>query len=89
MHIEDFEWDDANIEHIAEHQVEPEEAEEVFYNSPLIRRGRDGRYIALGQTWAGRYLTVIFERRPSNVVRVVTARPMTRAERRQYKRRGK
>lgn len=27
-----FEWDDANIEHIAKHHVVPEEAEQVFFD---------------------------------------------------------
>lgn len=89
VYIEGFDWDDADIAHIAQHGVEPEEVEEVFYNEPLVRRSRDGRYIALGQSWAGRYLAVIFELRPGNVVRVVTARPMTKAERQLYRRRAR
>ena len=53
MHTEGFDWDDKNVAHIARHNVEPEEAEEVFFDKPFIRRSRDGRYIALGQSWAG------------------------------------
>jgi len=30
-----FEWDDANRDHIARHQVSPEEAERVIDNDPL------------------------------------------------------
>ncbi len=30
-----FEWDDANISHIAEHDVRPSEAEEVILNRPV------------------------------------------------------
>jgi hypothetical protein len=30
-----FEWDDANILHLAEHDVMPEEAEEVILGGPL------------------------------------------------------
>lgn len=87
MYIEGFDWDKRNIDHIARHNVEPEEAEEVFFDKPLIRRSRDGRYIALGQSWAGRYLAVVFELRPGNIIRVITARSMTKAERRLYRRR--
>jgi hypothetical protein len=86
LYIEGFDWEDENIAHIVRHGVEPEEAEEVFFDQPLVRRNRDGRYIALGQSWAGRYLAVVFELRPGNVVRIVTARPMTKAERRLYRR---
>lgn len=31
----DFEWDNANISHVAEHEVEPEEAEQVILNRPV------------------------------------------------------
>ena len=30
-----FDWDDANVTHIAEHDVAPEEAEEVILGDPL------------------------------------------------------
>lgn len=43
-----FEWDDVNTEHIVDrHGVEPAEAEQVFYDSPHVRRER-GVYEALG-----------------------------------------
>ena len=87
MLIAEFEWDDANIDHLAEHGVEPEEAEEVFADHPIIQRSRDGRFIAWGQTWAGRYLMVVFGRKPGHVVRVVTARSMTQRERQRHRRR--
>lgn len=89
MYIADFDWDDANISHVAQHGVEIEEVEEVFSDEPQVRRSRDRRYIALGQSWVGRYLAIIFEWRFGSVIRVVTARPMTKAERQRYKRRGK
>jgi hypothetical protein len=82
-----YHWDDANI--VAQHDVEPEEIEEVFDNEPLIRCSRDGCYLALGQSWADRYLAVVFERRPGNMVRVVTAMPMTKAGQMLYRWRGR
>jgi len=51
-----FWWDDVNVEHIAEHGVEPYEAEEVIDNRQLLLRAREEKYIAYGQTDAGRYL---------------------------------
>jgi hypothetical protein len=30
-----FDWDEANLRHVAEHDVEPFEAEEVVINDPL------------------------------------------------------
>lgn len=82
-----FEWDKANIEHIARHQVTPEEAEEVFQERVSVKRVRDDRYMALGQTEEGRYLAVVFIRK-NNVIRVITARDMEKHERTLYKRKG-
>jgi uncharacterized protein len=31
----EFDWDDTNIQHIAEHNVKPSETEEVVDNDPL------------------------------------------------------
>lgn len=60
-----FEWDDKNIDHIARHQVEIDEAEAVFDNKPLILRTQGDKYIALGRTDEGRYLAVVFVRKPA------------------------
>lgn len=55
-----FEWDEVNTEHILDrHGVEPEKAEQLFYNSPSARWER-GIYDALGLDDAGRYLVVTF-----------------------------
>ena len=35
MNDELFDWDNANVGHIAEHDVTPEEAEEVLLGDPL------------------------------------------------------
>ena len=70
-----FEWDDENVEHIAQHHVEPDEAEAVFDNKPLILRTQGGKYAAYGQSDEGRYLLVVFVRK-SGLARVVTARDL-------------
>ncbi len=83
--LPDFEWDDKNTGHlIGRHDVYPEEAEQVFYNKGHIRHGK-GVYYALGVTDAGRYLFVVFVYRRGRV-RVISARTMTREERRIYER---
>ncbi|MEM2002099.1 MAG: BrnT family toxin [Candidatus Methanomethylicaceae archaeon] len=86
MEIHELEWDEINIAHTAEHQVEPSEVEElIFQDAPHYRRGRSKRlYQVYGQTAAGRYLFVILRYLGRHRGRVVTARPMTRAERRLY-----
>lgn len=85
MKISRFGWDARNIGHIEErHGFSPEEAEEVFFGRPVVRKVRGGRFAAYGQTEEGRYLTVIFRLKPGGVIRVVTARDMNSWERRYY-----
>lgn len=81
-----FEWDDANAQKNWErHQVTPEEAEDVFFNQPLIVRGdvrhshREKRYYTLGQTGRGRLLFVAFTIR-RDLIRVISVRDMNRKE---------
>lgn len=83
MYIKSFEWDDANIEHIARHNVTPEEAEEIFADA-LFRKGRDKRLLVYGVTEAGRFLLAVAKLRVNGVVRVITARDMSRKEKRYY-----
>lgn len=71
-----FDWDDANIDHIAEHDVAPEEAEEVVLGNPLgtgfeMVDGED-RWSYVGETNEGRLLRVVITIRDERM-RVVTA----------------
>ena len=84
---EGFQWDAANSEKIWErHQVAPIECEEVFFNHPLVvgedekHSEAEGRLYALGQTDAARLLFVVFTIR-GRLVRVISARDMSRKER--------
>jgi uncharacterized DUF497 family protein len=71
-----FEWDEANVEHIAFHQVTPTEAEDVLRSPALELEPEmvDGeeRLAEVGQTRAGRILKVVVTVRGVNL-RVVTA----------------
>lgn len=85
-----FEWDAANVDKNWErHQVSPGECEQVFFQRPiLIARDRkhsqsEPRYAALGYTAAGRLLTIVFTIR-GTLIRVVSARAMSRRERKVY-----
>jgi len=73
-----FEWDDANRDHMAHHQVSPEEAEQVIDNDPLDIEAEavDGeqRFTSIGHTNQGRFLLVITTLRYPRI-RVVTAFP--------------
>jgi len=82
-----FWWDENNIEHIANHGVEPYEAEEVIDDDPLIVKAGGGKYVAYGQTDSGRYLLVVFASKQEHRLRVITARDMTNAEKRRFRRR--
>jgi uncharacterized DUF497 family protein len=74
----EFDWDDANIGHIARHAVRPAEAEQVVCGAflPLHteEHGAEVRYTELGETAAGRILVVVWTWRRGKV-RVVTAFP--------------
>ncbi len=83
----DFAWDSANTEHIARHDVTPEEAEQVIQNDPLdapaVIRNGEPRIVHLGRTDAGRVLVVVVTDR-IGMYRVVTARPANKKERAFY-----
>lgn len=84
-----FEWDEQNLEHIARHGVDPDEVEAVLDNDPLILRTVDNKYLAYGQTDEGRYLLVVFIRKPGPLIRVITARDLKDGEKQRYRRRRK
>jgi len=86
VRVVQFEWDDWNIAHIAQHNVEPDEVEEVFVNFHIIRKSHQGKKIAYGQTLDGRYLFVVFVYRDSRMY-TITARDMTKREKQFYRRR--
>ena len=89
-----FEWDSGNLEKSRlKHGVSPYESEEVFFNQPLVVADDDDhfddepRYFTLGQTNQGRLLFVVFTVRHS-LIRVISARDMTRKEREVYRAHG-
>ena len=72
------------------HNVTTDEAEQVFGGSPRFRFIETGDidgedlYAALGQTEAGRYLVVFFVHKTTGDAMVISARDMTKKERRAY-----
>lgn len=82
-----FNWDEANKSHIARHGVRPEEAEQVLANEPLeveaVIRQDEFRRVCIGRTDPGRFLNVVYTIR-NNEIRVVTAYPANRRQRRIY-----
>ena len=73
-------------EHIARHHVSVAEVEEVVFGMSFIRKTRQERYLIIGQTDAGRYLTLFVAPRGKGVYGLVTARDADDAERKAYHR---
>lgn len=75
------------------HNVRQQEVTEVFASASHFRFVEKGHrfgenvYSALGRTDAGRYLTVYFIYKLDRSALIVSARNMTRAERRKYEQR--
>ena len=90
--IEGFDWDDGNrSKNDIKHGVSNAEAEQAFWNRPLIvsRDARhseaEERFHALGKTHAGRRLFISFTlRRGETAIRVISARDMDAKERKVY-----
>lgn len=88
MRIEHIVWDSGSISHIARHGVGPDEVEEAcFGGGRVILKTRFNRYILLGQADSGRYLTIVFAYLENKAIKIITARAMSEAERKYYKRR--
>jgi uncharacterized DUF497 family protein len=87
-----FEWDDGNLhKSLDKHGVDQTEAEQVFLDERLIVSDDVGhseaeiRYQALGATFGRRRLHVTFTlRADGTLIRVISARDMSRKERAQY-----
>ncbi len=86
-----FDWDAGNSgKNWTTHRVSDSECEEVFLNRPFaVRRDlehsqEESRYYALAQTDRSRRLFVAFAVR-GKLIRVISARDMTRQERRIYR----
>lgn len=59
MRITELEWDNVNVEHIARHDVNILEVEDICFEPHLSLRGHNRRYILYGKTSNGRYLKVV------------------------------
>ena len=84
-----FDWDEGNVlKNWEKHRVSLAECEQVFFNRPLLAADvrhslEEPRYYALGETDAARRLFIVFTVR-GEFVRVISARDMSRRERRRY-----
>jgi len=89
-----FQWDGGNSgKNLVRHGVADWECEQLFFNEPLLVLGdlkhsiAEKRWAAFGRTDAGRRLVVVFTKR-GKLIRVISARDMTRRERSFYEKNG-
>ena len=90
--VEGFQWDDGNgRKSVEKHHVSQVEAEQVFFNEPLLvvedvsHSIEELRLHALGHTDLGRLLHITFTlREGGHLIRVISARAMHRKERARY-----
>ena len=87
-----FDWDESNtVKNWERHRVTPEEAEDVFFQEPLVVRSdashssSEKRYRAIGRTSRGRLLFVAYTVK-RKLIRVISARDMNRREVQEYRR---
>ncbi len=87
---EGFEWGEGNVtKNWEKHRVSWNECEEVFFNQPLLmaedprHSNAEQRYYVLGQTDEKRSLFIAFTIRNKRI-RVISARDMSRNERKIY-----
>lgn len=90
--FESFQWDEGNeSKNWIQHQVSKFEAEEVFFNEPVLlfhdskHSQVEKRHFVLGKTDADRKLMIVFTAR-SRQIRVISARDMSKKERKIYER---
>ena len=83
-----FEWDEGNARKNEKHGVSQAEAEQIFFNDPLLlltdvaHSQNEPRFHALGQTDEARLLHITSTvRGSSSLIRVISARSMHRKER--------
>ena len=88
-----FDWDEGNIlKNWEKHKVSHLEAEQVFFNEPLIvfedlkHSMAESRWYVLGRTDTSRKLMIVYTIR-GNQIRVISARDMSRKEREIYEKR--
>ncbi len=85
-------WRDDRIEHTSRHSITPDEVEEALFEDrgvllrvgPAERNPDETIYRYFGRTLAGRYLMVVLLDLGEGLAMPITAREMTRQERRRF-----
>jgi len=89
--IQGFDWDHGNAFKNLKHAFEMLEAEQIFFNQPILlledptHSVEEIRYHALGKTYVERLLHITFTLRgDGTLIRIISARDMSRKEREYY-----
>ena len=85
-----FEWDDeekksGNVQHLRDHGIEPDEAEECFFHEYRFRRDErrfSDVYVLDGRTDRGRGLRLVFQDKGNSLARVFTGWDLKRKKKR-------
>lgn len=78
--------DEHRVAHIARHQVTVKEVREIVSGDHAYIKAREDRWLLIGKTKSGRFLTVVVgERSQKDAYGLVTARPASREERSFYR----
>ena len=85
----DFRWNQWNVEHLANHGVDPDEAEDVVRRArgPYPRRIGDDKLLVWGSGRGGRLLQIIFVMDEDGTAFVIHGRELTSREKGQLRRR--
>jgi uncharacterized DUF497 family protein len=86
-----FRWIEWNLNHIEEHGVDWDEAEQVVREAkpPYPRKIGEDKWLVIGPGRGGRFLQVIYVPDPDRTIFIVHARPITEREKRRYRRKWK
>jgi hypothetical protein len=83
-------WTEESEEHIARHEVTPDEVEQVVNTHPrLTKTGRGGTELIYGTTDAGRYLLIVVSEALDGLDFIVTARDMDLDEQQEFRRQAR
>ena len=77
MDEQEFDWDESNVQHLARHNVSPQEAEQAILDPNAVMleiqaAEEEDRVKAVGRTASGRILVTVFTFR-GEIIRLITA----------------
>lgn len=85
--VRKFIWDSWNIQHLARHNITPDEVEAVCHNQPIVLRGQQkNRLVLIGETEENLILVIVLEANGKGKYYPITAYPAEKQDITLYKR---